>query len=466
MGSHRAADSGFGPSSSGSSGTPAGGKRRAALPTETATPSTYVGKRVARSGTAAPQTAAELVLEALASPVAPAPAPAPVVSAPSFLEAMTDLEPAPATPAPRVEHRHRADVAPRVELPQPVERPIDTLVVESLTVVETPTVVESAPTAVATTIEAAPVVEPVVTLEAPAELAPVATVATEPVVEPVVPTQAAPVVEPAAVTAGKRRASKHTGSRGPLFRILPSAPVLAGIATMAVAIGGALTSGVSSDLISTVSGGSSSRVVQASALSGTAGESATSLLQGRTAGVSRDGQRDAEGDAATSPLEAATEAQAEQRDNALKNLAQQAQEQSDKIALNLWVLPVDSYHITNTFGMARSYYSSGYHTGLDFAAPYGTAIHSVANGVVLSASYDGAYGNKTVVQLEDGTEIWYCHQSSFAVSTGDTVTAGELIGYIGETGNAYGAHLHIEVHPGGGDAVDPYPAFVQHGVTP
>jgi murein DD-endopeptidase MepM/ murein hydrolase activator NlpD len=424
------------------------------MPTETATPSAYVGKRVARSGTATPKTAAEIVLEALAPPAAPAPvetapigttpvvtAPvvtAPVVTTPSFLEAMTDLDPAPATPAPatpapRVEHRHRADVAPRVELPPLID---------------------------------IPVIEPVVTLESPVEPAPIATVATLPVAEPVATTQAAPAVELAGVTPGKRRASKHTGSRGPLFRILPSAPVLAGIATMAVAIGGALTSGVSSDLISTVSGDGSSRVVQASALSGTAGESATSLIQGRSAGVSRDGQRDAEGDAATSPLEAATEAQAEQRDNALKNLAQQAQQQSDKIALNLWVLPVDGYHITNTFGMARSYYSSGYHTGLDFAAPYGTAIHSVANGVVLSASYDGAYGNKTVVQLEDGTEIWYCHQSSFAASAGDTVTAGELIGYIGETGNAYGAHLHIEVHPGGGDAVDPYPAFVQHGVTP
>jgi|GEM_PF-511781 len=448
MGSHRAADSGFGQSSSGSSGTHVAGRRRAAAPAETASPATYVGKRVARPGGAGP---AEIVLEALAPTVDVTP----VVTVPSVVEAMTDLEPAPA-PAPRVEHRHRAEVAA---------------------------------VAVATTIEAAPVVEPIVTIEA----APTPVVVDEtPVVEvpaaietPVIETPVieapvieAPVVEVPVVVAaqrapepqhdapGKRRASRHTGSRGPLFRLLPSAPVLAGVATMAVAIGGALTSGVSSDLISTVAGDSSSRVVQASALSGTAGESATSLIQGRSAGVSRDGQRDAEDDATTSPLEAATEAQAEQRDSALQNLAKQAQQQSDKIALNLWVLPVDGYHITNTFGMARSYYSSGYHTGLDFAAPYGTAIHSVANGVVLSASYDGAYGNKTVVQLEDGTEIWYCHQSSFAASTGDTVTAGELIGYIGETGNAYGAHLHVEVHPGGGDAVDPYPAFVQHGVTP
>ena len=90
------------------------------------------------------------------------------------------------------------------------------------------------------------------------------------------------------------------------------------------------------------------------------------------------------------------------------------------------------------------------------------SIDDVLDRTDLSASYDGAYGNKTVVQLEDGTEIWYCHQSSFAASTGDTVTAGELIGYIGETGNAYGAHLHIEVHPGGGAAVNPYPTVRAH----
>ncbi len=272
---------------------------------------------------------------------------------------------------------------------------------------------------------------------------------------------------PAVAAPGKRRAARHTGSRGPLFRALPSGPVLAGVAVMAVAVGGALTSGASGDLISAASGETAGRTVQASALTGVAGQSTTSLLKGRTATVSRDSERDdTQGDAATSPLEQETEQQAKERDKQLETLREQAEKQSDKIALNQWVLPVDHYHITNTFGMARSYYSSGYHTGLDFAAPYGTEIHAVAGGVVSSAGYDGAYGNKTVVTLDDGTEIWYCHQSEFAVSAGDTVTPGELIGYIGETGNAFGAHLHVEVHPGGGDAVDPFPAFVQHGVTP
>ena len=109
---------------------------------------------------------------------------------------------------------------------------------------------------------------------------------------------------------------------------------------------------------------------------------------------------------------------------------------------------------------------SSYHTGLDFNGNDGDPIKSIANGVVTFVGYDGAYGNKTIVTLEDGTEIWYCHQSAFNVSEGQTVRAGEIIGAVGSTGHVTGSHLHVEVRPGGGDPVDPYAAFVVHGVTP
>ena len=89
---------------------------------------------------------------------------------------------------------------------------------------------------------------------------------------------------------------------------------------------------------------------------------------------------------------------------------------------------------------------------------------AIANGMVTEAGYDGAYGNKTVVTLEDGTEIWYCHQTTQLVSVGDVVRGGEVIGTVGSTGHVTGSHLHVEVRPGGGDPVDPYAAMQQHGL--
>ena len=116
----------------------------------------------------------------------------------------------------------------------------------------------------------------------------------------------------------------------------------------------------------------------------------------------------------------------QQRNAALAKFAQQAEAQSKKIALNQWVLPVSPSVTTAEFGDYGLWAS--YHTGLDFNGYEGQPIMAVANGVVTSVGYDGSYGNKTVVTLDDGTEIWYCHQSSFGVSEGDEVRAGEVIG--------------------------------------
>jgi murein DD-endopeptidase MepM/ murein hydrolase activator NlpD len=118
------------------------------------------------------------------------------------------------------------------------------------------------------------------------------------------------------------------------------------------------------------------------------------------------------------------------------------------------VLPVRGYRLTGRFGDRSGLWSS-VHTGLDFAAPYGTPIRSVGSGVVISTAYDGRYGNKTVIRLPNGTELWFCHQSAVDVEVGEHVRAGEVIGAIGTTGNVTGPHLHLEVHPSGGDPVDP-----------
>jgi len=260
---------------------------------------------------------------------------------------------------------------------------------------------------------------------------------------------------------GRRRADRrtpgrgHTGSRGPLVKGLPSVPVLLGVTALAFSVGGTV-------LAQQPELASAGQTVRATgALSGS---SAAGVVDSARATVSRDSSRAALAQAGGGELVAAAEEQAVERDQALGQLAAQAQQQADKLAQNRWVLPLSSYRLTAQFGDYGLWAS--YHTGLDFAAPSGTPIMAVAGGTVTSAAYDGAYGNKTVITLEDGTELWYCHQTTQDVSVGDTVTAGQVIGTVGSTGNVTGPHLHLEVRPGGGDPVDPYDALVVNGVTP
>ena len=101
----------------------------------------------------------------------------------------------------------------------------------------------------------------------------------------------------------------------------------------------------------------------------------------------------------------------------LEEMRKAAEKQAAKIKENKWVLPLASYGITATFGQYGLWAS--YHTGLDFNGNSGDPIMAVANGTVTSTGYDGAYGNKTVVTLDDGTEIWFCHQTAIYVSVGE-----------------------------------------------
>jgi hypothetical protein len=257
---------------------------------------------------------------------------------------------------------------------------------------------------------------------------------------------------------GRRKASRHSGTRRRLFPGLPPLPIAVGVAALAISAGGAIT--VSNPAL--VSG--DSRIAGASALNGTSDAASTSLLNDRTAAVSRDSRRDALEDAADEKLVEQAEQQARERNAALAKFAKQAEAQAAKIALNQWVLPVDGYHLTATFGEWGLW--SSYHTGLDFAADYGAPIKAMAGGEVTEVGYDGSYGNKVVITLDDGTELWFCHMSGFATSTGEEVRAGDVIGYLGDTGNTTGPHLHLEVRPGAGDPVDPYAAMLVHGLQP
>ena len=97
------------------------------------------------------------------------------------------------------------------------------------------------------------------------------------------------------------------------------------------------------------------------------------------------------------------------------------------------------------------------HEGIDVGAAEGTPIRAAADGTVilLQSEYEsGGYGNYTCLDHGGGLSTCYAHQSSFATSSGASVNQGDLIGYVGNTGNSFGAHLHFEVRINGA-ATDP-----------
>jgi murein DD-endopeptidase MepM/ murein hydrolase activator NlpD len=242
------------------------------------------------------------------------------------------------------------------------------------------------------------------------------------------------------------------------FGRLTSLPTLIGVVALAVAGAGAVTVGQQRSAPGAIALSS-----QGGPLSGT---DAIGYSGGpRQRALSRDSEREALQDAADAKLQNAAEEQAAERNAELKSLGKAAEARAGQIAKNQWHLPTQGYHLTARFGMAGGLWSSN-HTGLDFAAPSGTPIFAVANGVITETGYAGSYGNRTVETLPDGTELWYAHQSSIGVNVGDQVIGGQQIGAVGSTGNTTGPHVHLEVRPGGGDPVDPYQALVFHGVTP
>ncbi|MEV5019435.1 M23 family metallopeptidase [Streptomyces sp. NPDC053780] len=181
---------------------------------------------------------------------------------------------------------------------------------------------------------------------------------------------------------------------------------------------------------------------------------AAAAAEKKAAEAAAKAEKEAEAKAAAAKKKAEEEAAKKAEAERLAKLAKQ------------FTLPTSSYTISSTFGQAGAYWSSGHHTGLDFAAPTGTLLKAVHSGTITSAGWDGSYGYKTVLTLDDGTEIWYAHQSSISVSVGQEVTTGDVIGRVGATGNVTGAHLHMEVHPGGGSGIDPMAWLQSKGLTP
>lgn len=106
----------------------------------------------------------------------------------------------------------------------------------------------------------------------------------------------------------------------------------------------------------------------------------------------------------------------------------------------------ENYRVGANFG--RTGVWSRYHTGQDFPAPTGTPVYAVASGVTLSPTNGSWAGNNVIIQHDSGA-VLYAHLSRTAVSPGQTVKPGQVVGYVGNTGNSFGSHLHFEYYPNG-----------------
>lgn len=107
------------------------------------------------------------------------------------------------------------------------------------------------------------------------------------------------------------------------------------------------------------------------------------------------------------------------------------------------------YHVSSEQGWRDLYGVQDYHLGIDLACANGTNVYAYNSGTVLKSEYHYSYGNYVLVDHGGGISTLYAHMSERAVSVGDTVTAGQLLGYVGLTGNTYGYHLHFEVRENG-----------------
>lgn len=160
---------------------------------------------------------------------------------------------------------------------------------------------------------------------------------------------------------------------------------------------------------------------------------------------------------------------------AKKQAAERVAERARKKALlgdGSPVLPVSGGRTAAGFGATGAW--ARYHTGIDYSAGNGTPVRAPRAGVVTTAGGGGKAGGWAGIYItirhSDGTSSLYAHLSSADVSNGQQVNAGDVIGQVGQTGRAFGPHLHFEIYPAGvepGDvyqAVDPNPWLDELGL--
>ena len=115
--------------------------------------------------------------------------------------------------------------------------------------------------------------------------------------------------------------------------------------------------------------------------------------------------------------------------------------------------PTNSHNVSSSYG----YRSRGdFHTGIDLCGNKGDNIYAYKSGTVIKTQYSNrSYGNMILLKHSDGTQTRYAHLSSIVVSNGQYVNCGQVIGYMGSTGNSTGNHLHFEIIVNG-NTINPY----------
>jgi murein DD-endopeptidase MepM/ murein hydrolase activator NlpD len=134
--------------------------------------------------------------------------------------------------------------------------------------------------------------------------------------------------------------------------------------------------------------------------------------------------------------------------------------EADRKAREKWLMPIKGATFTSGFGWRWG----RMHEGNDFGTPVGTRLGSMSTGTVIFAGVEGGYGNKVEIEYWDGTVSVYGHMSEIDVVVGQKLAPGDLVGLSGNTGHSTGPHLHLEIHPGGGAAIDPAPWLHDHGL--
>ena len=162
--------------------------------------------------------------------------------------------------------------------------------------------------------------------------------------------------------------------------------------------------------------------------------------------------------------EAQLKAAADAMDDEIRRLEQEMASQISGVVSESgfqWPLPASWNTLSSLFG-SRTHPITGRpnnHTGIDIPASRNTEIYAAKSGVVVTSTYNSSYGNYVVVSHSDGTSTLYAHMNSRNATVGQTVSQGQVIGYVGTTGSSTGNHLHFEVRVNGSrvDPVDYFP---------